>query len=192
MSPRTKAQIEEIREQSREKIIAAALDLFAHSGFHSTSIAQVAAKAGISKGLIYNYFQSKEDLLQAIFTEAMKNSEDILTLDPKATAKQRLIGMAKASADFMYNNQEYMRLFLTLMMQPDVVKSMKPWFDTVGKAKKDMLMPMFEEIFPGRAEVEYFFFGAIMDGIGFGYLVLGREYPFEEVKRKFIDYIQNQ
>ncbi len=192
MSPRTKAQVEEIREQSKDKIIAAALDLFAHNGFHSTSIAQVAAKAGISKGLVYNYFESKEDLLQAIFTEAMKNSEGILTLDPEATAKKRLMAMAEASADFMFKNQEYMRLFLTLMMQPDVVKSMKPWFDTVGAAKKDMLMPLFEEIFPGRAEVEYFFFGAIMDGIGFGYLVLGKEYPFKDVKRKFIEHIEQQ
>lgn len=192
MSPRTKAQIEGIREQSREKIISAALDLFANNGFHSTSIAQVAAKAGISKGLIYNYFSSKEDLLQAIFIEAMKNTEDILTLDPKASPKEKLIFMASATADFMYKNQEYMRLFLTLMMQPDVVKSMKPWFDTVGEEKKKMLMPIFEEVFPGKAETEYFFFGAIMDGLGFGYLVLGREYPYEEMKKKLIDYIQNQ
>lgn len=192
MSPRTKAQIEEIREQSRDKIIAAALDLFAHNGFHSTSIAQVAAKAGISKGLIYNYFSSKEDLLQAIFTEVMKNTADILTLEPEASPKETLITITSATADFMYNNQEYMRLFLTLMMQPEVVQSMKPWFDVVGKSKRDMLMPIFEKVFPGRAETEYFFFGAIMDGLGFGYLVLGREYPFEEMKKKLIDYIQNQ
>lgn len=192
MSPRTKAQIEEIREQSRDKIIGAALDLFAHNGFHSTSIAQVAAKAGISKGLIYNYFSSKEELLQAIFIQAMKNTEDILTLDPNASPKEKLVFMATSTARFMKNNQEYMRLFFSLMMQPDVVKSMKPWFDTVGKAKKDMLMPIFEEVFPGRAEVEYFFFGALMDGLGFGYLVLGREYPYEEMTRKLVDYIQKQ
>ena len=192
MSPRTNKQFEEIREQSREKILGAALELFAHNGFHSTSMAQVASGAGVSKGLIYNYFKSKEELLQAIFTKAMADTADILEIKPEDSPKEKLVKMATMSADFMYNNQEYMRLFLTLMMQPDVVKSMKPWFDTVGQAKKDMLMPIFERVFPGRAEIEYYFFGAIMDGIGFGYLVLGREYPFEEMKKKLIDHIQQQ
>lgn len=178
--------------QSREKILAAALDLFARNGFHSTSIAQVAAKAGISKGLIYNYFSSKEELLQAIFTKAITDTAGILEIDESVPPMDMLIRMATMTTDFMQKNKEYMRLFLTLMMQPDVVKSMKPWFDTVGKAKKDMLMPLFEKIFPGKAEIEYFFFGAIMDGIAFGYLVLDREYPYEEMTKKLIEHIEKQ
>ena len=73
MSPRTKDQYSEIRRVSREKILSAALELFAKKGFHATSISQIAKKAKISKGLMYNYFKSKDRLLDEIiqngFTE---------------------------------------------------------------------------------------------------------------------------
>ncbi len=49
MSPRTKAQFEEIRQKSRENIENIALELFALKGYHATSISQIAKKAGISR-----------------------------------------------------------------------------------------------------------------------------------------------
>ena len=53
--PKTKEQFEEIRNKSKAAIIEAALELFANNGFHNTSITQIAKKAGVSKGLMYNY-----------------------------------------------------------------------------------------------------------------------------------------
>nr|MBP9744851.1 helix-turn-helix transcriptional regulator [Saprospiraceae bacterium] len=56
MSPRTKEQYTELRSQSKSIIEAAALELFGHQGYMNTSIAQIAQKAGVSKGLLYNYY----------------------------------------------------------------------------------------------------------------------------------------
>jgi AcrR family transcriptional regulator len=69
MSPRTKIQFEEIRESKRRKILDAAVECFATTGFHAVSISDLAKHAGISKGLMYNYFSSKDELLKAIFFE---------------------------------------------------------------------------------------------------------------------------
>ena len=66
MSPRTAIQNEQIREKSREKIVLAAMELFSKQSFHRTSVADIARTAGISKGLIYNYFETKEDILRGI------------------------------------------------------------------------------------------------------------------------------
>ena len=66
MSPRTKEQNEAIREQTRQQIIDAAFLEFANEGYSRTSIATVAKKAKVSKGLIYHYFGSKEEILEAI------------------------------------------------------------------------------------------------------------------------------
>ena len=63
MSPRSAKQFDEIRKQKKELILESALELFAENGFHATSISQIAKKAGISKGLIYNYFESKNEIL---------------------------------------------------------------------------------------------------------------------------------
>ena len=49
-----------------EEIIAAALDLFVERGFATTRLDDVAARAGISKGTLYLYFENKEDLFKAV------------------------------------------------------------------------------------------------------------------------------
>ncbi|HET6559885.1 MAG TPA: TetR/AcrR family transcriptional regulator, partial [Prolixibacteraceae bacterium] len=64
--PRTTVQFEAIREEKRKLILETALELFAENGYHGTSISHITKKAGISKGLLYNYFVSKEDVLKNI------------------------------------------------------------------------------------------------------------------------------
>ena len=49
-----------------EEIIAAALDLFVERGFATTRLDDVAARAGVSKGTLYLYFENKEDLFKAV------------------------------------------------------------------------------------------------------------------------------
>ncbi len=55
--------------QTRERIIAAATEVFARSGFHGAKVADIAERAGIAYGLVYHYFHNKDDILAAIFTE---------------------------------------------------------------------------------------------------------------------------
>ncbi|MDQ2713572.1 MAG: TetR/AcrR family transcriptional regulator [Chloroflexota bacterium] len=55
------------RDIRREEIIAAAGDLFSRKGFHGTSVPEIARAAGISAGLIYYVFSSKDDILLACF-----------------------------------------------------------------------------------------------------------------------------
>jgi AcrR family transcriptional regulator len=54
---------------TRERIVAAAIKVFARSGFHGAKVADIAEQAGIAYGLVYHYFHNKEDILAAIFTE---------------------------------------------------------------------------------------------------------------------------
>jgi len=50
-------------EERRRQIILAAVELFSEEGYHTTTIQQIARKAGTSTGLIYQYFGDKEDVL---------------------------------------------------------------------------------------------------------------------------------
>jgi AcrR family transcriptional regulator len=50
-----------------ERIIAAAVKLFAERGFDATSVQEVVEVAGVTKGALYHYFDSKHDLLYAIY-----------------------------------------------------------------------------------------------------------------------------
>ena len=64
--PKTKEQNELIRAEKRSHILKVALNVFGEEGYHASSINRIAKKAGISKGLIYTYFESKEDLLNTL------------------------------------------------------------------------------------------------------------------------------
>jgi AcrR family transcriptional regulator len=54
-------------EDRREQIITAALEVFARKGYTQASNKDIARQAGITSGLIYHYFESKDALLKAIF-----------------------------------------------------------------------------------------------------------------------------
>ncbi|QSE97365.1 TetR/AcrR family transcriptional regulator [Fulvivirga lutea] len=55
--------------EKQEKILNAALELFAEEGYGSTSTSKIAKKAGVSEGLIFRHFTNKEGLLEAISKE---------------------------------------------------------------------------------------------------------------------------
>jgi AcrR family transcriptional regulator len=55
--------------EKQEKIVQAALQLFAKEGYHATSTSKVAKHAGVSEGLIFRHFGNKDGLLQAILDE---------------------------------------------------------------------------------------------------------------------------
>ena len=78
MSPRTKRAYEQIREDRKEQITAAARTVFANKGFGATVIDDIAAAANISKGLIYHYFSSKEEIFIALVQQAMEGAQSLI------------------------------------------------------------------------------------------------------------------
>jgi AcrR family transcriptional regulator len=68
-----KAALSVKRERRKEarpgELLDAALDLFVEKGFAATRVEEVAARAGVSKGTLFLYFQSKEDLFKAVVRE---------------------------------------------------------------------------------------------------------------------------
>jgi AcrR family transcriptional regulator len=53
----------------RRNILDAAIRVFARQGFHSTRVADIADEAGVAYGLVYHYFDSKEEVLNELFSE---------------------------------------------------------------------------------------------------------------------------
>lgn len=62
------------RKEARPgELVKAALDLFVEKGFAATRVEEVAARAGVSKGTLFLYFESKEDLFKAVIRENIAN-----------------------------------------------------------------------------------------------------------------------
>ncbi len=67
------------KDQRREQILDAAAQLFANKGFDKTSVDEVAREAGLSKGAIYWYFPSKEQILIGLAEKfEMQNQDTVI------------------------------------------------------------------------------------------------------------------
>ena len=77
MSPKTPDQFQEIREKSREHLLVVSMRLFALNGYQATSISQIAKEAGVAKGALYHYFDSKETLLEEVIKLGLTNIQEL-------------------------------------------------------------------------------------------------------------------
>ena len=62
------------RGDKRDRILAAATQVFARHGFFGAQVADVAREAGVAAGTVYLYFRSKDDLLISIFEKTMASA----------------------------------------------------------------------------------------------------------------------
>jgi AcrR family transcriptional regulator len=69
VAPRSRETSEQMRAQSRQRILAAARGLFAERSFFACKVADIAARSGMSAGNVYWHFPTKEAILQAILAE---------------------------------------------------------------------------------------------------------------------------
>lgn len=78
--------------ERREDLIAATLDCIAEFGIQGATVRQIAARAGVTGGLIRHYFESKDQMMQAAYREMMASmtSGSIEAANSAGTAKQRL------------------------------------------------------------------------------------------------------
>lgn len=82
MSPRTDEQNAQIKDERREQILKAALKVFALRGFAATKISDIAKEAGLSHGLVYHYFASKEEIFfELVHTAVYYSGQSLLMVD---------------------------------------------------------------------------------------------------------------
>lgn len=85
---------------TRQRLIRAALELFTTKGYHETTTAQIAKKAGIAEGTIYKHFASKQHLVNELYRAAQRWASRIVpdtARNPEAgTARARLAAVAHA------------------------------------------------------------------------------------------------
>ncbi|MCU0460280.1 MAG: TetR/AcrR family transcriptional regulator [Bacteroidales bacterium] len=125
MSPRTPYQFEEMREEKKNLIMDTALEHFSNQGFQSTTITQIARHAGISKGLMYNYFRSKEDLLAAIINRSLADIYGSFNPDRDSllTTEEFELFIRKVF-DLFREKRKFWKLIYRVMMQQGVYENL--------------------------------------------------------------------
>ena len=99
----------------RRLILDAAIRVFARKGFHHCRVSDVADEAGVAYGLVYHYFDSKEEILNRLFLERWQLMLDaIVEIDSRrdVNARDKLYGVASFIIDSYSHEPELMKVII--------------------------------------------------------------------------------
>lgn len=121
MCPRSKEQFEEIREEKKTLIMNVALEHFAREGYYNTTISHIAKHAGISKGLMYNYFRGKEELLSEIIRRSVNEVYGFFDLNRDGfLTEEEFVFFIRRISVMLKEKKSIWLLFFQLLMQDEV------------------------------------------------------------------------
>ncbi len=105
----------------RKCILEAAIRLFSKKGYQQTSIEELAREAGIGKGTVYSYFQTKKDIVRAFCEDELEFTREELTTNtnPDTPLKEQLMIFFMAEFKHLSRNKEFGRLYLQERVFPD-------------------------------------------------------------------------
>jgi AcrR family transcriptional regulator len=126
----------ERKAERRAQIVAAARTCFARSGFHNTTLKDVFAEAGLSAGCVYNYFQSKDELMLAIAEERHEEERRLIAEasemdDPVAAIRQiaRTFADTYLKGDGLEKRQIALQTWSEAQINPLILSSVRTGMD---------------------------------------------------------------
>ena len=112
---------EEKNQQTRRRILESALAEFAEQGYGASSVNTISNGEGLSKGIIYHYFPTKDDLYLACVEECFQMLTGHLQSHTNMvgqTAEERLEQYFRVRLDFFEQNPQYQRIFCDAVIMP--------------------------------------------------------------------------
>ncbi len=109
------------KERRRETILKAARRDFMKKGFKAVTVDSIAQRAQLSKGAIYLYFRSKEEIYAQVLIRDIEKFHDRVAdiFHGGDTASEVLVRFAQIYTEFFLNERELFRILMTFMVQPN-------------------------------------------------------------------------
>ncbi|MEZ4885954.1 MAG: TetR/AcrR family transcriptional regulator [Chitinophagales bacterium] len=176
------------KEQSnatRKRIMQTALRLFAVNGYERTTTRKIAEDAKMSVSLLYNYFDSKDELLKAIFLEGFgvikamfkKDRYRDLTLEVFLQNTFRLIR----------RHPDFWRLFYSLRMSAVVQELLEEEVDEMVVFVHYHFQSLLKTTKVEATSTEAHILFATVDGLINHYIFQGEQYPIVKVIRRLVE-----
>lgn len=180
------------KESKRALVLQKALELFANKGFHATTTAEIAKASGIAKGSLFNYFESKEQLLRTIVFDTLIEMAELI--DPNhdgVVTDEEFFGMITKSKEWLVQKREFLILYFSMVSQPTV-------YTMLSKELFEIMEPYFKQLgsfFQQRGfsdpETEVRFFIAMLDGISVNFAMDPENFPIDKIEKKIIRYYES-
>lgn len=189
--PRTPQENERIRQLAKESILKAAMELFIKQGYHATSINNIAEHAGISKGLLYNYFKGKEELLATMVDARVGEIVEVMNQAMAIeTPVEQLKHIIEGAIDNVYMKPEVFRFYLHLQTQPEADHELIKYsrFLIEENARQfEFQCEIFEKLGAKDARKRSLYFSSTLQGIMLMISTYPQQFPIEEIKKHIVD-----
>ena len=186
--PRTEQQLEEIRESRKASIMDAALHLFGEQSIDSVSISMIAKRAGISKGLIYNYFVSKEELIKEIVIRGFDDFTNVFDLNKDGILTEKeFIYFIDQTFFILESKHSFWKLYFAVVMQPKVMKLVEDKLMEVLIPFINTLTNYYERKGVESPAAQARLLGSLLDGVSLNYIVDPEGFSIEETKKIIIE-----
>ncbi|WP_152404039.1 TetR/AcrR family transcriptional regulator [Paenibacillus cellulositrophicus] len=189
--PRTQEENERIRQQAKAKIREAAIDLFMRKGYHATSIDDVSKHAGVSKGLLYNYYKGKEELLSAMVEARIGELIQVMEkAEALETPAEQLKHIVEGAVDNVRRSPEVFRFYLHLQTQPEADETVAKYGKLLieeSARQFQIQCRMFEKLGASDPVARSLYFSSALQGIMLMISTYPDQFPVEAMKRQIIE-----
>lgn len=188
MPPRTEEQFQDLRQTSIQRIVAAAMTLFSKKGYLSVAVKDIAKEAGISQGLMYHYFKSKEKLLVYIIDEMIDDMAHLMrSANDAATPRERLKLLIRLPFESLRKKKQFWEMILPILSQQAVNAKVKKRLRALFQSSVVQIEDIFHTLKVPGARMEAYKLGAILDGIGWSCVFIFQDdYPLHEMENKLL------
>jgi AcrR family transcriptional regulator len=185
--PRTVKQNEKIRQATRATIVDSAMTQFAQHGYAHTTIRSIAGGAGISTGLMYHYFDSKESLLQAVFQNCMIIlSEAFAEATNHSEPQERLAALLGTIFALLESDRDFWGLFYMMRTQPAIMELLGDSFREWTARLRDLFTAELQAAGRQEPEVDALMLYSLIEGTIQQYLLDPPNYPLELIVETII------
>lgn len=164
----------------KEQIVKAALKLFATHGYGSASVRHIAKAAKVSPALMYNYFDSKEDVLKEIVLRGFDDIKESMKVYKGDIRAEKAIEVhILATFQIIKQNSEFWRLLHSIRLQDKVLDASKKQFDEMVRFITTTFTSIFKKLGYRKPDLEAVLFLAQVDGL----VILYLQDPKLEIKK---------
>lgn len=188
--PRTREENERIRQAAKENIRTSAMEIFIERGYHDASIDDVAKQAGVSKGLMYNYYKGKEELLaemvQFRIDEISRVMEAASALDSPSDQLKHIV---EGALDNVKKRPQVYRFYLHLQTQPEEDKVLSKYSQMLNEAMAkqfEVQCGMFAGLGAADEQLRSLYFSSTLHGAMLMISTYPDGYPVDEIKEQII------
>lgn len=179
MSPRSTEQFEKMRSATIAKIRSASLELFVEKGYRNTSVAEIAKRANISKGLIYNYYKSKEEVLESVLSGFLQMEKEVTK-----EGESSLLEMLDQYFLMLENQSGFVKMILSFSLDVNDLPIVKQFIHAKTERGIKMMQNLLAKSNFKNPETEAWYLTSLLEGTALLAIVAQEEFPLDQMKKE--------